>query len=527
MLGTALRRLSRLFGWWRLIARRPAWAITFVSLVAFAGCLLLGWRGGIRAPSVHDEFSYLLAADTFVHGRVTNPSPPLFRHFETPHVLLRPTYMSKYPPGQGLALALGRLITGSAIVGVWLSVAAACAAICWMLLAWVPPSWALAGGLIAVCRLVFLGGDAWWSQRYWGGAVAALGGALLFGAWRRLSDAPHRRNAIWFALGLLILANSRPFEGLALSLPVLAMLGRHALSPGGAALRTRPILRPFLAVLGTGFALMAFYNHRITGHFWEMPHMAFQRMYAGAPQFLWQSPGRMPAFGNTEMARLFVAHEVNVYRHLRNPVNWLAELSNRWSELWRFFIGAPLALGALTLPWVLRDRWIRRVALTLVVLAMGLASVTWFFPHYVAPGTAAIMLVVVECLRHVRALKLGRWRVGRILLPAIAVVCLLQTAAFVQRYQLPSDWSVDRQRLQDQLRHDGGKHLVFVRYGSWHVTHDEWVYNDADLPNAPVVWARALGPVPNRELIAAMPGRTVWTVEADLEHPILVPFKGE
>jgi hypothetical protein len=123
--------------------------------------------------------------ETFARGHVANASPPLPEFFDTFHVLVRPAYASKYFPVQGIFLTLGEKLGGHPAIGVWLSSALACAALVWMLEAWISPGWALLGGFIVVIQY---GIYSYWSQTYWGGMATALGGALFFGALRRLWD---------------------------------------------------------------------------------------------------------------------------------------------------------------------------------------------------------------------------------------------------------------------------------------------------------------------------------------------------
>src|SRR5207237_7470654 len=154
------------------------------------------------------------------HGRLSNQTHPLWEFFETIYVISHPTYQSKYPPAQGMALAMGIVLVSEPIVGVWLSAALACGAMTWMLLAWVPRRWAVAGGFITALHPVMLQ----WSATFWGGAVALCGGALVLGAMRRLWDGPRFRDGIVLGIGALILANSRPFEGLLLCIAIGAAM---------------------------------------------------------------------------------------------------------------------------------------------------------------------------------------------------------------------------------------------------------------------------------------------------------------
>ncbi|MGI9625728.1 MAG: hypothetical protein ACR2QM_02750, partial [Longimicrobiales bacterium] len=245
--------------------------------LGMAGCLLVALVHGVPTPRNHDQFSYLLAADTFASGRLSNPTHPFWHFFETFHVIFEPTYVSKYPPAQGLVLAFGLRLFDLPILGVWICAGLLPAVTFWMAKAWIPGRWAvLAGGMV----LMQFGLGSYWAQSYWGGSVAAIGGGLVFGAVGRLIEAPNVTNGMALALGLGVLANSRPFEGLIAAFIAMAFLTLQLLRAHSLGRFSRSAMPAFLALLVLLGGATQHYNRSTTGDPTTMPYQVHERTYS-------------------------------------------------------------------------------------------------------------------------------------------------------------------------------------------------------------------------------------------------------
>ena len=504
------------------LAARKSLVVVLAGLASLLGRALLLPVLPVPKPAIQDEFSYLLASDTFASGRLTNPVHPFPEHFETLQVLSRPTYASKYPPLSGLMMALGQKIAGQPWAGVWLSSGLMCAAIGWALQGWLPSGWALVGAFVAVLRIGLV---SYWTESYWGGSCAAMGGALVIGAVPRLVERVRPASAIAFAAGLAILANTRPNEGLILAVACTLYLAVALIRQRTAmALLVYKAGLPMALVLIPTLAWMAYYNYRVTGSALELPYIAHEKQYAVLSPLLWKvhaSPA--PVYSNSFLKEFWLVgdrrEKEREHQHIfRTHVSDIR-------ELWRFFLGWPLVLcilGCVRPLW--RDPAVRSMSVIGAVFYAGGALDGRLYPHYAAPATALFYILAAAAIRALRQAWPGSLTEGVYVSWAAMAVFIVSSGLGLltaeNRYLFgPIDYHIRAKHatVEARLEEQPGKHLVFVTYGPRHELYEELVYNRADIDSSRVVWARSLGSELDQRLVQYYSDRQIWLLEDDGE----------
>ena len=465
-------------------------------------------------PRWHDEFAHLLVADTLAAGRLANPPHPLARHIETQYVLQEPTYSSIYPPGHGIIMSIGRVLTGKPWAGVLLAVGLMGGAITWMLYGCLPPGWAVLGGSLGV--LAYGLADEW-IDSYYGGAFCAFGGALLFGGLCRLRKSPSSGMALLVGLGWSITWLVRPFE----SLPALAFAwGCIAWWALGDLRKWKRWIGPALAMFGVQLSAGAFtalHNRAVTGSYTLMPYQ-LNRQVSGVPQsFLWKRPAKEPAFRFPEAKQMYEWQREHKDTLDQHPLQrYAAVLYNTWL----FFVTPWLTVPIVLALALLRKDRDTAVAAGVVALVTAVAVLYPFFgARYIAAYSGVFLFLIVKGL-----MVVYKWSAkGR-----VAACFLVVGAGLTGMAGLRPAYATTppRAQVERQLLETPGRHVVFVRYGPDHSFHDEWVYNAANIDASRIVWCRAMGPY-DAEVAGYYPDRKFWLVDVYENSFKLSPYQPE
>ena len=490
----------------------PALAL---AVGAFALAVFSTARLRFPPPSVEDEFSYNLAAEMLTRGTVSQPAHPMASAMESPHVLVTPRYVSKYPPGKPLLMAASLRLFGTSRVAIWAMFALMAASLFWMLRAWMPPRWAF---IAALWNTVFLGAG-WWTHSAFGGAICAAGGALVLGAAARIVRDARPVHGVVLGLGLVVLATTRPFEGVLLALPVAAwlaawLLGWRRRHPPQRRLAVVVGLAPVLAAGGAGLLT---YNHAATGAALSPPYLLYERLHGEAPAFLWQEVPPLPADATPPKAAKY-RRDVSQFRELHTPSGFVRRKFGQSRYALSRYVPLALAFPLLLVPILFLKRRLIVPAASITLVYLGMLGSAWFLPHYLAPLTGALLLFHTQGIRTLGA-SLRRWPLASRAVVSACVVGLLATSARAMADTAPrgplglAHWTRYRDRLQEDLVRRGGRHLIVVRYSPCYASEASWVANGASIDQQPVVWVTERGPAEMASVQEYFAGRSVWLLE--------------
>ena len=515
-----LRPFDQVEAWVRrLTAFRAALLALILSVGLNAALARFVWW---PAPRVHDEFSYLLAADTFAHGRLTNPTHPMWPHLEAIHVLQEPTRTSKYQPGQGLLLALGQKL-GSPVFGLWIGSAAVTLAVFYLLSAWLSTPWALFGSALCVFHPLILA----WSHGFWGASVQATGGSLLLGAASRAVKRPHWNYGFLIGIAVALLAISRPYEGALFTLLTAGTVAVCLLRSGGRTDAVRALLKLLPGLIPPMVALACFlgiYNKAVTGNPLTMPYAAYEKTYGNCPLFVWQKAGPLPAYRHPifeQMGRV----DRGSFNSQRTAQGFLkAAVRDKLGVVFYEFTWMWLLLIPFAFAFRSREHAgaVRTGAALLAALFAADLLVVWMFPHYVAPVFGLFIALTVVGFREMRRAAGERAvAVSRVLVVSIMAASVLFYVIRAQKHRKLDRWELDRLELIARLEKLPGRSLVLVSTAPNHNPNENWVQNAADVDSAKVVWAHSMAD--NSALLQYFPNRKIWAITVNSDRYQLTP----
>lgn len=501
-----------------------AWGLClFVAASALGFSMAVGSkftddRGRTLPPAYHDEYSYLLQAETFLAGRTSFPSfqprPELFNQM---HVLNEGRFASRYFPGTGAWLA-AFLAAGD----VWLAqhVAHALAA---ALLFWIGRD--LRGnvcGLVAGLLFAVAPGLAIFSNLLLAHHPTLVGLLLFLLGIQRMQRSGSILAAAAAGVGLAFAMLCRPMTAAGFALPWGVWCLRYlwtgrlaaaddtaacaAVAPIGVRIR---LLLALGAPLAVGIAVLLWYSWSITGDPLTSPYQLYTDLY---------TPRHVYGFNNVVRGEQRLGPKVvdHYDRWAENLTPGLAA-HNVWRRLLaslRLTLGiVPLLLSLLVL--LLSGRW--RGGLGWILAAIGtlhLVHVPYWFVgimdwHYVletAPLWLLLVGAVTSDLRDVNTVTAGGVR-GWWWAALLGTAMLMDTEAVPLERRPEGDWLLWSPRI-DRLA--GEVRFPRMRYAQVREQVDVWrqgrpavvlvladradrsmdyVVNEPSL-TAPVLWVR-------------------------------------
>ena len=473
-------------------AIRPRTAALVCALIA-ALVVWFAWNAGSfhPAPSVEDEYSYVLQSRIFASGRWTAPSPPLPEFFQQAHVLTVPAVASKYPPGHALLMSIGSRFGAPALVPLLLT--ALTGALLFLLVRRATNAW------VALLAFVLWIGDPLnltYRAAYYSEVTTSAAWFVSWWALLRWRDTRSRKWLLTLAAAIGWGAITRPLTMLAFAVPVGVLVVRDV-----ARLRA---WRDFAIAMALGIAILGvlpLWSARTTGDWRLTPQSLYTRDYLP-----YDKPGfgvdttspamKLSPVNEFTYAGFYAEHAHHTIANLPHTV--VDRLSAIGAQEWR---GARLVL----VPFAL----IGLFSMTPEIAFALICSIALFVGYLSYGHWAAWTIYYFEAFPVLSVLAaLGVWRTVSLLarrtssatlearaLGAIAVLFGFMglTVAVAQRRDHIRA-ARPEQRVRDALSGGpAGGAVVFVHYVNGLHPHVNLVQNSPDLGHEPIWFVNDMG----------------------------------
>jgi hypothetical protein len=265
----------------------------------------------------------------------------------------------------------------------------------------------------------------------------------------------------------------------------------------------------------------------------------FQTYHISKP-FFFQTPNPIPQYRHQSMRALYVLSELPDLAISKYDLGSLLRLRvNAYSAFYVWPFSLLIAAGIFAM-W--RSQ-LRVVLFSLALVAAGLLAQGWKpQPHYAAPAAGAVFLATLYSLQHFRnsqsaytiwgsravVIVFAVWMISPIaerLRDPFKISAMLPGAEATRMGAIPMPSEVQRGRIQSMLEARRGKQLIIVHYPFFSAPVQDWIYNDADMDHARVIWARDMGDLQNRELLNYYADRQVWYVDRADPCAVVWPYK--
>lgn len=472
----------------------------------------------------NDEFSYLMAGETYYSGRFVNPVPPLVKPFQINGVIIDTHFYSKYQPAQGLSIALGFLL-GNPLYGIWLVLSLAHVVLFWILKHfWDSLTAFLVVALISSHPLILA-----WGQCYWGGGIPLLGGTLVWGGWFLYFFKQRRsKTSTLTGIGFVILFFSRPYEASIL----LLLMGCCSLAyayfyPTQMSFKAT---FSYLFIVGFWFVfivlLQIFYNLKTTGNPLLPPYLKHEHLYCMLDgPFIWsQIRSQIPSYPSHLMEFDYKIYDQYPTATSLSKTFYL--ISKRTNDFLISYFSIPFLF---LIFFSIRKKYSHQALFGILPLLISLATsfiIRWYWPHYTAP-----FFFILIMLYGVAMSQLHQWLASKIpqkknlitLLVFLTMFYNIGSSVFIKSWHLREEtWAKSRDRIMQLLEQKPYDSLILVRYPDEVLKLSElppsWVQNGADLFHSKIIWAMDNSPDESQQLIKQYPARKVFRLTVLSPH---------